>query len=150
MDDSPELSEVQLWTAVAAEQSPRRAELQRELTVAAYRDAASPGQEAAAVFAAANMTFAAVTEPGPTVITDLDSQELTTVGAGANGLLSEAALSAGEITGAKQYRGSASGLYLRAGLPQKAETSPCTSSKSPPRIPHPAKTPRRTWSPPNV
>jgi hypothetical protein len=79
------------------------------------------GQEATAVFAASNVTFAAITEPGPAVITDLDAQELTTGGARADGLLSEVTLSAKEITRAKQYWGNTSGLYQRAGPSQKAE-----------------------------
>ena len=55
------------------------------------------------------------------VISDLDGEPLTAVLAQAYGVLSDAALGAGEVGPGERYLGKAMSLYLAVGLPQEAE-----------------------------
>ena len=62
MDDSPELTEDQLWSAVADAQGTQRAELLHQLTGLLYergnyQDAASTGEESADGFAQADLPY---------------------------------------------------------------------------------------------
>jgi len=95
--------------------------------------------------------LAAATEHGPRRAELLDQVTVLADRRGAyHHAASDAALSARKMGVARRYQGKKLVYTWVQDSPRRPRPSPCTSSKSPPRIPHQAKKPRRTWSPPNV